>query len=436
MEQSLINITPLNPNLSECHVKVLYHGLNRNGSYISKAVAEKLANKLPGTPIVGLFSEEKQDFEDHGERVVINNGTPQLKRVTKSFGFVKQDTKVWWQSFEENGEKRDYMMCEGYLWTEAFPEVKRVIEKGNWQSMEFMPQSLKGEWAEMNHEKGKNSLFFVVEDASFRALCILGEDVEPCFETAAIGAPGTLFTKDNDLSDFEQIKDNIENSLKGGQTQMPEENQVLAPETTEETVEVPAIEEEVAVETVVETEFEAEAEIETPVVEEEDATVIEETQTESVVEEPAQTELVVEEPTEDNTIEELRAELTSTTEQLKAMTESYNKIMDELKSLHQLKNDIESKEKDAIIAAFYMLDEADIAPIREQKDSLSKEDIEKELAVIAFRQKVNFSILEEKEETVEKETTEEEPIVAFNMNVEDTTPAWVRAVENNRKNRI
>ena len=33
------------------------------------------------------------------------------------------------------------------------------------------------------------------------------------------------------------------------QTQMPEENQVLAPETTEETVEVPAIEEEVAVET-------------------------------------------------------------------------------------------------------------------------------------------------------------------------------------------
>ena len=436
MEQSLINITPLNPNLSECHVKVLYHGLNRNGSYISKAVAEKLANKLPGTPIVGLFSEEKQDFEDHGERVVISNGTPQLKRVTKSFGFVKQDTKVWWQTFEENGEKRDYMMCEGYLWTEAFPEVKRVIEKGNWQSMEFMPQSLKGEWAEMNHEKGKNSLFFVVEDASFRALCILGEAVEPCFETASIGAPGTLFTKDNDLSDFEQIKDNIENSLKGGQTQMPEENQVLAPETTEETVEVPAIEEEVAVETVVETEFEAETEIETPVVEEEDATVIEETQTESVVEEPAQTELVVEEPTKDNTIEELRAELTSTTEQLKAMTESYNKIMDELKSLHQLKNDIESKEKDAIIAAFYMLDEADIAPIREQKDSLSKEDIEKELAVIAFRQKVNFSILEEKEEVVEKETTEEEPIVAFNMNVEDTTPAWVRAVENNRKNRI
>lgn len=426
MEQSLINITPLNPNLSECHVKVLYHGLNRNGSYISKAVAEKLANKLPGTPIVGLFSEEKQDFEDHGERVVINNGTPQLKRVTKSFGFVKQDTKVWWQSFEENGEKRDYMMCEGYLWTEAFPEVKRVIEKGNWQSMEFMPQSLKGEWAEMNHEKGKSSLFFMVEDASFRALCILGEDVEPCFETAAIGAPGTLFTKDNDLSDFEQIKDNIENSLKGGQTQMPEENQVLAPEATEETVEVPAIEEEVAVETVVETEFEAEAEIETPVVEEEDATVIEE----------AQTEPVVEEPTKDNTIEELRAELTSTTEQLKAMTESYNKIMDELKSLHQLKNDIESKEKDAVIAAFYMLDEADIAPIREQKDSLSKEDIEKELAVIAFRQKVNFSILEEKEEVVEKETTEEEPIVAFNMNVEDTTPAWVRAVENNRKNRI
>ena len=69
MEQSIINITPLNPNLSECHLKVLYHGLNRNGSYISKSVAEKLANKLPGTPIVGLYIEDKEDFDDHGERL-------------------------------------------------------------------------------------------------------------------------------------------------------------------------------------------------------------------------------------------------------------------------------------------------------------------------------------------------------------------------------
>ena len=96
MEQSIINITPLNPNLSECHLKVLYHGLNRNGSYISKSVAEKLANKLPGTPIVGLYIEDKKDFDDHGERLVVENGKYTVKKLTKPFGYVKEGTKVWW----------------------------------------------------------------------------------------------------------------------------------------------------------------------------------------------------------------------------------------------------------------------------------------------------------------------------------------------------
>ena len=224
MEQSIINITPLNPNLSECHLKVLYHGLNRNGSYISKSVAEKLANKLPGTPIVGLYIEDKEDFDDHGERLVVENGKYTVKKLTKPFGYVKEGTKVWWQSFEEKGEIKDYLMCEGYLWTKTYPEVKRVLEKGNWQSMEFVPESLVGEWSQLNHEKHNQKPMFMVEDAEFRALCILGEDVEPCFETAAIGAPGSLFMlNDSEIeSDFNQIKYSIEKSLEEGGIEVPE----------------------------------------------------------------------------------------------------------------------------------------------------------------------------------------------------------------------
>ena len=223
MEQSIINITPLNPNLSECHLKVLYHGLNRNGSYISKSVAEKLANKLPGTPIVGLYIEDKEDFDDHGERLVVENGKYTVKKLTKPFGYVKEGTKVWWQSFEEKGEIKDYLMCEGYLWTKTYPEVKRVLEKGNWQSMEFVPESLVGEWSQLNHEKHNQKPMFMVEDAEFRALCILGEDVEPCFETAAIGAPGSLFMlNDREIeSDFNQINYSLEKSLDEGGSEVP-----------------------------------------------------------------------------------------------------------------------------------------------------------------------------------------------------------------------
>ena len=51
----LINLTPVNPLISKCQIKVCYVGdqPNRNKSIITKEVAYELANSLPGSPIVG-----------------------------------------------------------------------------------------------------------------------------------------------------------------------------------------------------------------------------------------------------------------------------------------------------------------------------------------------------------------------------------------------
>ena len=48
-----INITPLNPLISKCQIKVCYvqDTPNRNGSIITEEVARKLANSLPGSTI-------------------------------------------------------------------------------------------------------------------------------------------------------------------------------------------------------------------------------------------------------------------------------------------------------------------------------------------------------------------------------------------------
>ena len=63
----LINLTPLNPLISRCQIKVCYVGdtPNRNGSIITKEVAREMANSLPGSPIVGFYNENKGDFEGH-----------------------------------------------------------------------------------------------------------------------------------------------------------------------------------------------------------------------------------------------------------------------------------------------------------------------------------------------------------------------------------
>ena len=71
----LLNITPLNPLISKCEIKVCYVSdkPNRNKSVITKEVATEMANSLPGSPIVGYYNETIGDFEEHNKILTISN---------------------------------------------------------------------------------------------------------------------------------------------------------------------------------------------------------------------------------------------------------------------------------------------------------------------------------------------------------------------------
>ena len=114
-----INLQPLeiNPLMSSCDIKVLYLGENRNHSYITKDVATEMAKTLRGAPIVGYFKEEKQDFADHGERIIFDDEGIKFECMTKPYGFVAPDAKVWFQKFEDTDEfgnktTREYLMTQ------------------------------------------------------------------------------------------------------------------------------------------------------------------------------------------------------------------------------------------------------------------------------------------------------------------------------------
>ena len=79
--------------------------------------------------------------------------------------------------------------------------------------MELDEASLDGHWA-TNTRSGVE--FFIINDATFSKLCILGSDVEPCFEGASVtdkhfsadpSFMSTLFTMMNELKDALQYKD-------------------------------------------------------------------------------------------------------------------------------------------------------------------------------------------------------------------------------------
>ena len=307
-----INLQPLeiNPLMSKCEIKVLYLGENRNHSYITKEVAADMAKTLRGAPIVGYFKKEEDDFRDHGERVILDDEGIKFECLTKPYGFVSPDAQVWFQKFEDtdefgNVETREYLMTTGYLWTGQFEEAELAIKEGRPQSMELDSETLDGHWS-TNSKTGMD--FFIINDAIFSKLCILGEDVEPCFEGASVTAPqvSTSFTKIDD--DFKQtlytMMQDLKFALEGGKDMEMEENLVV-----EETIETPATEE-VAVEEVV---AEDNTETETPAVEE-PVTEFDslkraeevETETQAIEEKVVETDIQVEEEvaTEESVVEE------------------------------------------------------------------------------------------------------------------------------------
>lgn len=445
-----INLQPLdiNPLMSACDVKVLYIGQNRNGSYIDKATATEMSKTLRGCPIAGWFIEDKNDFGDHGERLTIDGKGARFEKLTKPYGFIPTDAKVWFQFFEDQDEfgntcVREYLMCQAFLWTGQFPECAEVIENKNPQSMELDKNSLKGHWATDNNT---NMEFFIINDAIFSQLCILGNDVEPCFE-------GSQFLESDTSSNFSMDKDFILelysmmkelkfalNNQKGGTSMDPIVEEVKAEFSEAEVVEnteVNAVEEQAPAENFDNNQGELE---QSSVIEnenniedfakkndEEDEKKEEEKQPEDEKkdDEPAKDdeEEDKKEPKKDHALQEVA--ITELQEQLNELQEKFSLLQNENAELKAFKNEVEGKQKDDLIASFYMLSDADKEEVIKNKDNYSLDDIEKELSVICVRKKVNFSLDESEEKTAG---------VTVNFNeVTSELPPWLQAVENAKK---
>lgn len=455
-----INLQPLdiNPMMSKCEIKVLYIGANRNHSYITKEVATEMAKTLRGAPIVGYYKEEKEDFADHGEQVIFDDEGIHFNCLTKPYGFVAPDAEIWFQKFIDtddfgNDIEREYLMTTGYLWTGQFEEAKAVVENGKPQSMELDEATLEGRW-EYNMAEGME--YFIIDDAMFSKLCILGDDVEPCFEGASVTEPqvSTSFTKVDDTfvrtlyTMMQDLKSALE--TQGGQSKMElennelENNEVVESPVVEETPvaeEVPAVEEP-AVEEEVPAEENAEAasngEIEEESTEEPAASEFakkedeedEEEKPEDKEEEPAEEDDKEEEEDEEKKKAAKNSLLEEEHEALKAEFTALKAAYDELV---EFKNQIDNEKKDELIASFYMLSDEDKQDVVENKSKYSLEEIKSKLAVICFDKKVNFDLDDNSKNEERVEDNKNANVTTFSLDNENNgVPAWIKAVVNNR----
>ena len=435
-----INLQPLeiNPLMSSCEIKVLYLGENRNHSYITKDVATEMAKTLRGAPIVGYYKEEKDDFADHGERMIFDDEGIKFECLTKPYGFVAPDARVWFQKFEDTDEfgnvtTREYLMTTGYLWTGQYEECKSVIEDGKPQSMELDEESLNGHWA-TNDKNGMD--FFIINDAIFSKLCILGDDVEPCFEGSSITAPevSKTFTMDKNFKNtlYTMMQD-LKFALEGGQ-KMDIEEMAETPATNEvvEGVESEAAIEETVVETenveeVVETEENMDNGEQSDLVENDNSIEVESNQ-ENFSKQEEETE--DEDKKEDYKECKNKKDYSLLESQYSELQTAYSELETKYQALVEFKKEIDNEKKDALIQSFYMLSEEDKADVIANKENYSLDDIESKLSVICVRKKVNFE-----DETSKKENVEEK-VMTYNLNGNVTsTPAWIAALKNTRNSR-
>ena len=409
-----INLAPdaINPGISKCEIKVMYLGKNRNGSFIDKNTAIQMANSLPATPIVAAYNENKEDFGDHGEVLHIEDGEIKFSCKTVPYGFVAPDAEVWFQKFDDTNEfgettTREYMMTTGYLWTGQYPELDKCINEGQGQSMEI--DDVDGHWT-----KDSNDIeFFIINDAIFTKLCILGDDVEPCFEGASVTSPEVSehfsYNKEFSHTLFAMMNELKSALTKGGS--MPKENV--------ESVEV---------------EPTATVEEEAPVVEEfaedvetnEDVESSEDSAEETFAEEGKKKE----DDSDDSNDEsddsddsddddeykkkpgkkcELENQVSELSEQLKELTDKFTALEAEAEELRKFKAERIDADKDAMIAKYHMLSDEDKAEIIANKDKFTLGEIESKLALLYVQKNVNFD---------EEEEIDSTPLTTFSLDDE------------------
>ena len=418
-----IEETRISPLVSKGVAKVFYVGANRNKTYIDVETAIQLGKTLPGSPVVGYFREDINDFEEHSKRIEIENNKFKVLDLTRPYGFVAPDAKVWFQTFVDDGVEHLYLCCEIYLWTEAYPESKRVFEKGNNQSMELQQESVQGHWTKA--ENGTNNIF-IINEALIQKLCILGENYEPCFEGATVQKEfaASLEVQIQHLREslFSLMSEVDEVLGKGGSNMMdPVENAATCFEavTQDETVSDDAVAANIAEDT-------------TDVAIDDFKKKDNDDEDKSDKEDSSDSDNNIEDSnSDDDDDKKKKYSLSDFPEYAMLLEEKANlekQIADlqaENTSLKEFKVKAERVSKQDKIDEFYMLSDEDKADVVKNIDTYSIDDIEAKLSVICFRNKISFDSPKSKENNSEVIPT------SFSLNrlEEDDIPEWVKSVK-------
>lgn len=172
---SIEQIVEKNESFDSCIIRICYTGKNRNKSSISRQAIEDAIPSIYNCPIVCNYNVHDDTIGGHDVEIVSTNNGMRLINLTDAIGVIPCNCTYYWETTTDNGVEHEYLCVEAILWkrSAAYNKIKRdgIVS----QSMEITVKD--GKTVEG---------FYEIDKFIFTAFCLLGDDIEPCFESASL----------------------------------------------------------------------------------------------------------------------------------------------------------------------------------------------------------------------------------------------------------
>ena len=115
------NLEKYSETISKGRCRIFYKYGNRNGTYITDEFAEKLLASVPYAPVKGIYDEYDEDYTDHGVK----------RSDGRIYGIVPAEPNVTWEDHEDDdGVVRTYACVDVLIYTGIYTEANEIIGKG------------------------------------------------------------------------------------------------------------------------------------------------------------------------------------------------------------------------------------------------------------------------------------------------------------------
>lgn len=174
---SLTDVVEANESFDMGVLRIAYEGENRNKSFISHDAFVKALDSIKCVPVVAHYSVEDDRIGGHDVGVVKDSkGNLRLINYTEPVGVVTESAQQWFEDVtEDDGTVHTYLFTHVVLWKRQAAYRKLKEDGITNHSMEISIKS--------GHKKDG---IFYIDDFEFTAFCLLGNDVQPCFESSAL----------------------------------------------------------------------------------------------------------------------------------------------------------------------------------------------------------------------------------------------------------